>query len=142
MAMELSSKTIYMVRQPQTHIKHPPALALALPLIVLIVSFSPGMGRDGGAEAAHRLNIEVQTYLKSALPDANVDDWSVVCQVILNQQGLANKLQNCGIIMSPNELSAFGRAFALAQPLFSFVDVGAGKERVGKDARQNGNRDD
>ncbi|EME89346.1 uncharacterized protein MYCFIDRAFT_98041, partial [Pseudocercospora fijiensis CIRAD86] len=94
------------------------------------------MGRDGGSEAAYRLHTEIQAHLKSIYPDANVDDWSIMVQVVLNQQGLANKLQNCGIIMNPNELAAFSRAFGLAQPLFSFVDVGSGKERADHKIRE------
>ncbi|KXT08868.1 hypothetical protein AC579_6757 [Pseudocercospora musae] len=94
------------------------------------------MGRDGGSEAAYRLHADIQSHLKSIYPDANVDDWSIIVQVILNQQGLASKLQNCGIIMNPNELAAFARAFGLAQPLFSFVDVGSGKERADHKIRE------
>ncbi|GIZ39005.1 hypothetical protein CKM354_000239800 [Cercospora kikuchii] len=39
--------------------------------------------------------------------------------------------------MSPNELLAFGRSFGLAQPLFSFVDVGGGKERADHKLREH-----
>jgi hypothetical protein len=65
-----------------------------------------------------------------------VDDWSIVVQVVLNLQGLATKLQSCGIIMNGNELLAFGRAFGLAQPLFNFTDVGGGKERADHKIRE------
>jgi hypothetical protein len=58
-------------------------------------------------------------------------------QVVLNLNGLAAKLQSCGIIMNPNELLAFGRSFGLAQPLFSFVDVGGGKERADHKLREH-----
>lgn len=51
-------------------------------------------------------------------------------------QGLASKLQSCGFISSPSDLLAFGRAFGLAQPLFSFVDVGVGKERADHKLRE------
>lgn len=88
------------------------------------------MGKDGGADAAHKLHAEIKRDLKATYPDANVDDWSVVVQVVLNMQGLASKLQACNVLMNPNELFAFGRAFGLAQPLFSFIDVGMGKERA------------
>jgi len=51
-------------------------------------------------------------------------------------QGLGNKLQASGILSNPNELVAFGRAFSLAQPLFSFIDVGSGKERADHKIRE------
>ena len=90
------------------------------------------MGKDGGSDAAHQLHGEIKNYLKSAYPNASVDDWNIVVQVVLNLQGLANKLLACGIVTNPNEVFAFARAFGLAQPLFSFIDVGVGKERAGK----------
>ncbi|GIZ39006.1 hypothetical protein CKM354_000239900 [Cercospora kikuchii] len=51
-----------------------------------------GMGKDGGAEAAHQLHKEVQRHLKAIYPDSNVDDWNIVVQVVLNLSGLAAKL--------------------------------------------------
>ena len=69
-------------------------------------------------------------------PDSNSADWSLVVHIILNMQGLGNKLQSCGIINNQNELAAFGRAFGLAQPLFSFIDVGSGKEHADHKVRE------
>lgn len=57
--------------------------------------------------------------------------------MVLNLTGLASKLNSCGIIMNPNELLAFGRSFGLAQPLFSVVDVGGGKERADHKLREH-----
>jgi len=65
-----------------------------------------------------------------------VDDWSINVQVILNLHGLATKLQACGIISNYSELFEFGRGFSLAQPLFSFIDVGVGKERADYKVRE------
>lgn len=59
-----------------------------------------------------------------------------MCHVILNLQGLAAKLQRCGIVANPNEVLAFGRAFGAAQPMFSFIDAGAGKERADHKIRE------
>lgn len=39
--------------------------------------------------------------------------------------------------MFDKELLAFGRSFGLAQPLFSFIDVGGGKERADHKLREN-----
>ena len=94
------------------------------------------MGKEGGSDAAHLLNAEIKNRLKATHPDANVDDWSVVVQIVLNLQGLATKLQSCGIVSNPNEVFAFGRAFSLAQPLFSFIDVGGGKEHADHKVRE------
>lgn len=65
-----------------------------------------------------------------------MDDWNIVVQVVLSLQGLATKLQSCGLVMNPNEVFAFGRAFGSAQPLFSFIDVGQGKERADHKIRE------
>ena len=94
------------------------------------------MGKDGGSNAAHMLHTEIKSQLKTTYPHASVDDWNVVVQVVLNLQGLAMKLQACGIVSNPNEVVAFGRAFSLAQPLFSFIDVGSGKERADHKIRE------
>lgn len=51
-------------------------------------------------------------------------------QVFLNLDGLQKKLHACGLITNSNDLAAFGRAFGINQPLFSFIDVGSGKERA------------
>lgn len=82
------------------------------------------------------LNSEIKEHLKACYPDAMVDDWTIMCQVILNFQGLATKLHRCNLISNPNEALAFGRSFGLAQPLFSFIDVGAGKERADHKIRE------
>ncbi|TKA76237.1 hypothetical protein B0A55_06382 [Friedmanniomyces simplex] len=93
-------------------------------------------GKEGGADCAHYLHTELRNHLKATYPDSNVADWSIVVHIVLNMQGLGNKLQQCGIINNPNELVAFGRAFSLAQPLFSFIDVGGGKERADHKVRE------
>lgn len=51
-------------------------------------------------------------------------------QIYCNFDGLSRKLAQVGILKSPGELYQFARAFSLSQPLFSFVDVGSGKERA------------
>lgn len=93
-------------------------------------------GRDGGSDAAYQLHADIKQNLKSTYPDAAVDDWNIVVQVVLNLQGLATKLQSCGLVMNANEVFAFGRAFGSAQPLFSFIDVGQGKERADHKIRE------
>ena len=51
-------------------------------------------------------------------------------QIYANFEGLGRKLSSVGIIKTPQDLHAFARSFSLNQPLFSFVDVGSGKERA------------
>lgn len=93
-------------------------------------------GKDGGAEAASQLQTELQLQLKQLYPDSHVSSWNIVVNVVLNMQGLGQKLHACGIINNPNELAAFGRSFGLAQPLFNFIDVGSGKERADHKIRE------
>lgn len=50
--------------------------------------------------------------------------------VVANFEGLSRKLASIGILRSPADLHIFARAFSCNQPLFSFVDVGMGKERA------------
>lgn len=94
------------------------------------------MGKDGGADAAQQLHTELRNHLRTVYPDSNVSDWSIVVQIVLNLQGLGTKLHGCGIINNPQELVSFGRAFSHAQPLFSFIDVGGGKERADHKIRE------
>ncbi|KAK5711186.1 hypothetical protein LTR17_018534 [Elasticomyces elasticus] len=98
--------------------------------------FLLAQGKDGGADCAHHLHTELRNHLRAIYPDSNVADWSILVHVVLNVQGLGHKLQQCGIITNSNELVAFGRAFSLAQPLFSFIDVGGGKERADHKIRE------
>ncbi|KAJ0145640.1 hypothetical protein CTA2_1004 [Colletotrichum tanaceti] len=79
-------------------------------------------GAEGGAEAGYLL-----------------EDWNIIVQVVLNVDGLAKKLHAAGI--APNTagvrtLLEFARGFGRAQPLFSFVDVGAGKESADHKIRE------
>lgn len=78
----------------------------------------------------------LRDHLRKIYPDSNVSDWSIVVQIVLNMQGLGTKLQACGVFSNPNELVNFGRAFSNAQPLFSFIDIGSGKERTDHKVRE------
>ncbi|TDZ37070.1 hypothetical protein C8035_v008222 [Colletotrichum spinosum] len=96
-------------------------------------------GADGGAEAGYLLWNEIKTYITEAYPEAASEDWSIVVQVVLNLDGLAKKLHSLGIIANTaleRTLADFGRGFGRAQPLFSFIDVGAGKESADHKIRE------
>lgn len=84
-------------------------------------------GADGGSEAAHRLHSELKDYLQDRYPSHN---FSIMVNVVANFEGLSKKLASVGILKSPNDLHTFARAFSCSQPLFSFLDVGMGKERA------------
>ena len=51
-------------------------------------------------------------------------------QIFYNMEGLSHKLKSVGIFKNPNEMAPFARAFSLNKSLFSFIDVGSGKERA------------
>lgn len=51
-------------------------------------------------------------------------------QIFYNMEGLSHKLKSVGVLKNPNEMAAFARAFSLNKALFSFIDVGSGKERA------------
>ncbi|OCK74858.1 C-x8-C-x5-C-x3-H type zinc finger protein [Lepidopterella palustris CBS 459.81] len=85
-------------------------------------------GRDGGSDAAHRLQKEIRAHILKQYENAG--HWSIMVQIYANLEGLAWKLASVGIIKSPQDLQEFARSFSLNQPLFSFIDVGSGKERA------------
>ncbi|KAK1994087.1 C-x8-C-x5-C-x3-H type zinc finger protein [Colletotrichum falcatum] len=96
-------------------------------------------GADGGAEAGFLLWTEIKNYVTEAYPEAASEDWSIIVQVVLNVDGLAKKLHSSGIVpntTAERTLAEFGRAFGRAQPLFSFVDVGSGKESADHKIRE------
>ncbi|KAF3057043.1 SKP1-like protein 19 [Daldinia childiae] len=87
-------------------------------------------GEDGGAMAAHQLRDDIKKHLKEAYPDVNIETWHIMVQVVLNLEGLSRKLFSVDLAKSMSELSAFARGFSRAQGLFSFIDVGKGKEQA------------
>ncbi|KAK1634639.1 hypothetical protein BDP81DRAFT_462450 [Colletotrichum phormii] len=96
-------------------------------------------GAEGGAEAGYLLSTEIKNYVTEAYPEAASEDWNIIVQVVLNMDGLAKKLHASGIIpftTSERTLIEFGRGFGRAQPLFSFIDVGSGKESADHKIRE------
>ncbi|KAK1467184.1 C-x8-C-x5-C-x3-H type zinc finger protein [Colletotrichum melonis] len=96
-------------------------------------------GAEGGAEAGYLLSTEIKNYVTEAYPEAASEDWNIIVQVVLNMDGLAKKLHASGIIpftTSERTLIDFGRGFGRAQPLFSFIDVGSGKESADHKIRE------
>ncbi|GJC80815.1 hypothetical protein ColLi_03653 [Colletotrichum liriopes] len=96
-------------------------------------------GADGGAEAGYLLWTDIKNYVTDAYPEAASEDWSIIVQVVLNVDGLAKKLHSSGIVPNTSTertLAEFGRGFGRAQPLFSFIDVGSGKESADHKIRE------
>jgi hypothetical protein len=88
-------------------------------------------GEEGGTEAAHLLQAEIVKYLQDRYPESNVNDWSIIVQVWLNMEGCSRKLHQAGVTTDNHtQLQSFLKQFCRAQPLFSVVDVGYGKEEA------------
>lgn len=82
---------------------------------------------EGGAEAAHTLHQDI----KHLLQDKEVNpSCTVKVDIYLSLDDLSRKLAAVGILDTAGSMYSFVHAFNLAQPLFSIVDVGRGKERA------------
>ena len=85
-------------------------------------------GAEGGSEAAYKLYNEIRHKLEDRFP--SIGQWNIITQVYANFEDLSRKLTHVGILQDPSEIHAFARSFSVSQPLFSFIDVGRGKERA------------
>jgi hypothetical protein len=83
---------------------------------------------DGGSDAAHKLSADIKEYINQKYQSAN--HWSIMVQIYANVEGLSKKLCSVGLITSPSDFRSFTVSFSMNQPLFSFIDVGSGKERA------------
>ena len=85
------------------------------------------LAADGGAEAAHELHQEI----KHVLQDRELSpSCTVKVEIYLSLEDLSRKLASVGILNTAGDMTTFAHAFNLAQPLFSIIDVGRGKERA------------
>ncbi|KAI5863024.1 hypothetical protein GGS23DRAFT_567852 [Durotheca rogersii] len=85
-------------------------------------------GEEGGVMAAKQLHVDVKNHVEGIYPDADVGAWHIIVQVALNLEGLSRKLHSAELARSTTELPAFARGFSRSQGLFSFVDIGHGKD--------------
>lgn len=85
---------------------------------------------DGGADAAQELYTQIRTHVAECYPDRNTSGYDIMVQIFYNMEGLSHKLKSLGVFKNPNEMAPFARAFSLNKSLFSFIDVGSGKERA------------
>jgi hypothetical protein len=93
-------------------------------------------GEKGGGDAAHELHKSLKHFFHESPVFPNID--TIFVHVILSVEGLSKALYAA----SPNNvidyatLTKFGRGFCRAQPLFSFTDVGYGKEQADHKVRK------
>ena len=93
-------------------------------------------GETGGTDAAHQLQKHITKYTEDVCSDMNVEHARTFVYLAINMAGMASSLEKTGVLKSKNDLAPFMRAFCLAQPLYSVVDVGHGKERADHKCRQ------
>ncbi|KAK0639539.1 hypothetical protein B0T16DRAFT_383238 [Cercophora newfieldiana] len=94
-------------------------------------------GEEGGGAAAQALLAEIQAHFKES--STNYSRLDVFVQVILSLEGLSKALITTGTLKNTDErtiLPQFARGFCREQPLFSFVDVGWGKEQADHKVRE------
>ncbi|EGS20373.1 uncharacterized protein CTHT_0022000 [Thermochaetoides thermophila DSM 1495] len=93
-------------------------------------------GEEGGGEAAHILNKQLKEYFQQHPQFSGID--TIFVQVVLSVEGLSRALHASGTLPISDyaALTKFGRGFCRAQPLFSFIDVGYGKEQADHKVRK------
>ncbi|KAL2022522.1 hypothetical protein VTK56DRAFT_5129 [Thermocarpiscus australiensis] len=93
-------------------------------------------GEEGGGEAAHELHKQLKDYFHESPLFSNID--TIFVHVVLSVEGLSRALHASGTlpITDYTALTRFGRGFCRAQPLFSFTDVGYGKEQADHKVRK------
>ncbi|KAK4464098.1 hypothetical protein QBC42DRAFT_337197 [Cladorrhinum samala] len=93
-------------------------------------------GEEGGIKAAHELNTQLKAYFSDQPSFCNID--TIIIHVVLSVEGLSRALNASGTLPVTDHaaLAKFGRGFCRAQPLFSFTDVGYGKEQADHKVRK------
>ncbi|KAK4182276.1 hypothetical protein QBC35DRAFT_510266 [Podospora australis] len=94
------------------------------------------LGEEGGGLAAHELHKQLKEYFHSSPYFSGID--TIFVHVVLSVEGLSRALHASGILAGTDHglLTKFGRGFCRAQPLFSFTDVGYGKEQADHKVRK------
>jgi hypothetical protein len=93
-------------------------------------------GEEGGGYAAHELHRQLKAYFHENQQLSNID--SIFVHVVLSVEGLSRALHASATlpIVDHAALAKFARGFARAQPLFTFTDVGYGKEQADHKVRK------
>ncbi|KAL2170816.1 hypothetical protein VTG60DRAFT_4385 [Thermothelomyces hinnuleus] len=95
------------------------------------------LGEEGGGKAAHELNKQLKAYFHDNSSFSNID--SIFVHVVLNVKDLSRALHDSGVLPVKDHaaLTKFARGFCRAQPLFTFTDVGHGKEQADHKAAES-----
>lgn len=114
------------------------------PFVVMIIDGDGAKFRDeffrngdhGGGHAAQELKNQIRAHLRQRHPDTNVESWNIIVHFYANMDGLAKALASRRILSSIPDLQKFASGFGRANSLFSFVDVGYGKDKADHKCRE------
>lgn len=93
-------------------------------------------GDHGGGYAAQELKKQIKHHLQAKHPDTSIDNWNIIVHFYANMDGLAKTLASKQILPSWPDLQKFASGFGRANSLFSFVDVGYGKDKADHKCRE------
>lgn len=93
-------------------------------------------GERGGAEAAHQLQRHIEKYIQANCSTLDMESARIFVCLNINMAGMASIYEKHGLLETSHDFASFMRSFCVAQPLFSVVDVGHGKERADHKCRQ------
>lgn len=87
-------------------------------------------GDNGGGQAAQQLKTQIKLQLQEIYPDTSTDNWNILVLFYANMDGLGKALAARRILNTWTDLQKFASGFGRANSLFSFVDVGYGKDKA------------
>lgn len=87
-------------------------------------------GDDGGGQAAQQLKTQIRLQLQETYRNTSIDNWNILVFFYANMNGLAKCLASRRILNTWTDLQKFASGFGRANSLFSFVDVGYGKDKA------------
>lgn len=93
-------------------------------------------GDNGGGSAAQELKKQIKGHLQAKYPDTSIDNWNIIVHFYANMDGLAKALASRRILSNRTDLQKFASGFGRANSLFSFVDVGYGKDKADHKCRE------
>lgn len=116
----------------------------AHPFVVMIIDGDGAKFRDdffrdgdnGGGFAAQELKGQIRRHLQAKYPDTSIDNWNIIVHFYANMDGLAKALASRRILSNCADLQKFASGFGRANSLFSFVDVGYGKDKADHKCRE------
>ncbi|CAN8101948.1 unnamed protein product [Discula destructiva] len=114
------------------------------PFVVMIIDGDGAKFRDdlfrngdhGGGYAAQELKKQIKCHLQAKFPDTSIENWNIIVHFYANMDGLAKTLASRQILPSWSDLQKFASGFGRANSLFSFVDVGYGKDKADHKCRE------